>query len=116
MILILEDTPDIYEMYEVQAKVLDLPVIFARDVPQAAALYAEHQRQLEAIVFDGKINGQVQPTCDFVSQIKASGFKGLMVAAALNPDTNDRLVAAGCGVRAKDKHTVIQTVATLLDE
>lgn len=114
MILILEDTPDIYEMYEMQAFTQHLLVILAHDVPHAAASFAEHRDEIQAIVFDGKINGQVQPTCDLVSQIKASGFRGPMVAASLHPDTNDYLIAAGCDHKVRDKHSAIETVATLL--
>lgn len=116
MVLILEDSDEIAELYAVQAEIQGVPVAIAPDIPTAQALFLKYRARIRVMVFDGKINGQVQPTCSFVQKLRTEGFEGKMIAAALNPSTNDRLVEAGCDIKAHDKIDVIGIVARILNE
>ena len=109
-ILIVEDMPKWQRSY---AKALGdvADVLSAYSIQEAQDLFAQN-RDVALIVMDACVPGDVPTTLPLVGRFRKH-FKGPMIAASSLSDYRDRLVVAGCDLKA-DKADVVNLVLQLL--
>lgn len=90
--------------------------IFAQNVPEGRARYAEHNGAFDLIIMDGCLNSDGNPDgCDLTREFRQQGFRGSMLTASNNSDMNNFLMQSGCSHKAKNKHQVAVIAIDLLN-
>lgn len=111
-VLLLDDNTDIAELF------IDLLkgrcVIIWTTLPHEAEAIVRGDIELSAIIVDGKLShGTTEESEAFVRKIKPI-YDGPIVACSAHPDYSDRLMAAGCTHKLREKHEIDQFLKRLL--
>ncbi len=102
-ILVVDDNPDFQTGIRAELEILapNLEYLDARGVRAAREVFLARRDHITLIVMDGNLpDGTFEETLKLVRDIRASGFKGIMLAASGNYRHQEMLLKAGCDEKA----------------
>ncbi len=116
-ILIVEDKEENFDIIRFGLKRLrpegDFVLFWAATLKEGGALYRKNRDDLSAVVMDACVPGHNPNTMGLIEEIRADGFRGLIIAASCQPEYNKRLIEAGADVQA-DKVKVASMLFELI--